>query len=138
MAELSIPDWSSELSVGNPQIDAQHRQLILLGQQAMELLHAPQPDARRFHQLLNDITDAVRLHFETEEAVLQANHYPLLGEHRAHHDRYIEQLTELLYDGTNGARNEAELARLTYELVVQHVVEEDLPLKAYMQPAGRH
>jgi hemerythrin-like metal-binding protein len=138
MAKFSIPDWSPEFSVGNPQIDAQHQQLTVLGQQALALLQLAQADARRFHQLLNDITDAVRLHFKTEETVLQANHYPLLREHRAQHDQFIEQLTSLLYDGTNGEVHEAELARLAYDLVVRHMVEEDLPLKAYMQPSGRH
>ncbi|MEN9903557.1 MAG: hypothetical protein RLZZ555_122 [Pseudomonadota bacterium] len=138
MAELNIPDWSSKLSVGNPQIDAQHRQLIVLGQQVLELLGASQPDARRFHQLLNDVTDAVRRHFETEEAVLQANHCPLLAEHRALHDQYTEDLTGLLYDGTNGVVHEEELARLIHDLVTVHLLEKDLPLKAYLKPTGRH
>ncbi len=73
MAALQIPDWSPELSVGHPQIDAQHRQLIVLGKQAIELLYAPQADARRFHQLLNDIADAANVtrgaiywHFENK------------------------------------------------------------------------
>jgi hemerythrin len=137
MAELSIPDWSPELSVGNPQIDAQHRQLVVLGQQAMELLDAPQAGAVRFHQLLNDITDAVRRHFETEEAVLRSNNCPQLDAHRALHDQYLERLTELLFEGTNGDFDRMGLARLIHQLVAEHVVREDLPLKAYMQP-GRH
>ncbi len=137
MARLRIPDWTPELSVGNPHIDAQHRLLVVLGRQVMELLDAPQADSGRFQQLINDIADAMRRHFETEEAVLAVNCCPALAEHRARHDQYIERMAELLFDGSNGDNDQAGLARLIHELVVEHVVEQDLPLKAYMKPSLR-
>ncbi|MEY5100146.1 MAG: hypothetical protein RJA36_2865 [Pseudomonadota bacterium] len=137
MADLRIPDWAPELSVGHPQPDAQHRQLISLGQQALELLDVPQADSGRFHQLLNDIADVMRRHFVAEEAVLQAKHCPALAEHRARHDQYLERLTELLYNGANGETDKVGLARLIHALVAGHVLEDDLPLKTYLQRTGR-
>ena len=137
MANLRMPDWGPDLSVGHPQLDAQHRGLIVLGQQVINLLDAPEAEAGQFHRLLNDIADAMRRHFVAEELVLKANRCPRLLEHRALHDQYLERLTELLYGGTNGITDKAGLARLIHELIDGHVRQQDLPLRAYMQPTGK-
>lgn len=121
------------MSVGNSLIDAQHQQLLGLGRQAIELLGAPVVDDARFHLVLNDITDATRQHFETEEAILKAHHCPVLAEHRAEHDRFLERLTELLFNGTLGVSDRAGLAQLVHELVTDHVLQRDVPLKDYMR-----
>ncbi len=132
MTISQMPEWSQAMSVGNVLIDAQHRQLLGLGRQALELLQAPVLDPVRFHALLNDIADATRQHFETEEAILQAHQCPFLDAHRAEHDRYRERLTELLFDGIFGAGDRDGLARLIHELITEHVLQRDVPLKEYM------
>jgi len=137
MTDLRMPDWGPDLSVGHPQLDAQHRGLITLGQQVIDLLDAPDTEAGQFHRLLNDVADAMRRHFLAEEAVLQANRCPKLMEHRALHDQYLERLTELLYGGTNGIADKAGLARLIHELIDAHVRQQDMPLRAYLQQGGK-
>ena len=132
MTISQMPEWSSEMSVGNVLIDAQHRQLLGLGQQALELLHSPTVDPVRFHAVLNDIADATRQHFETEEAILQSHQCPVLEAHRAEHDRYLERLTDLLFDGIFGAGDRDGLVRLIHELITEHVLQRDVPLKEYM------
>jgi len=133
MSLSSLPEWSDEMSVGNFLIDAQHRQLLGLGRQALELLQASALDRVRFHALLNDIADATRQHFDTEEAILQSHQCPFLDAHRAEHDRYRERLTELLFDGIFGAADREGLARLIHELITEHVLLRDVPLKDYMR-----
>ncbi len=137
MASLSMPDWGPDLRVGHPQLDAQHRGLILLGQQVVDLLDAPETEPGQFHRLLNDVADAMRRHFLAEEAVLQANRCPRLLEHRALHDRYLERMTELLYGTTTGVVDKAGLARLIHELIDGHVRQEDMALRSYFQPTGK-
>jgi hemerythrin len=126
-------DWEPSLSVGNPEIDRQHMRLLALGRQAAELLEREQFSSELFHMLLNDITDAAFQHFAEEEELLARNHCPTLQAHKAEHEKYLEQLTRVLYAGAIGEMDRAGLAQVLRDWMAHHLRATDLPAKAYMR-----
>lgn len=121
------------MSVGNALLDLQHRKLCGLGRRAIELLNAPVVDDNSFHLVLNDIVDVVRWRFKSEEARLESNQCPVYQEHRAEHDHYRQRLTRLLSDGAQGVIDRSGLAHLVHEMVTDHMLKRDIPLKDYMR-----
>jgi hemerythrin len=87
-------EWSDEYSVGIPQLDAQHRQIIdLLGEfkacvdgaEAGKLVAAA----------LNKVNAYARFHLEREELLLRVRGYPEYAGHKAEHDAYRQKVATL-------------------------------------------
>ncbi len=131
---LQLPPWTPALSVGHPQIDAQHRHLLTLGEQALALLHATDTPPAAFDRVLKDIAQATADHFDFEEGVLARNRCPTLSAHREEHAGYLERLAGILSLDVDGITDKRQLATLIHELVTTHVVDTDLPSAAYMTP----
>ena len=122
------------MSVGNPELDRQHRKLIELACQAIELVESGSGLRETFHRVLNDITDLAFQHFAAEEETLARNACPTLGEHKAEHDAFLEQLTRVLYQGSAGVEDRLALAQLMRDFTQHHLRETDLESKAYLRP----
>lgn len=91
MATLS---WSSALSVGNRQIDDDHKRLFEL----MDSLH----DAMRVGKantvlapILNELVSYTIEHFRREEQYMKRIGYADYADHKAEHDRFVAEVGEL-------------------------------------------
>lgn len=85
MAEL-IP-WSDRLSVGNPDMDEQHKQLIKL----INVLSAAKlqsKDAEYIEKILNELLNYANYHFVAEEALLTRNGCPHVNDHKREHEEF--------------------------------------------------
>lgn len=68
LLEIAPPAWTPSLSVGNVGIDEQHKKLLLLAQQVVQLINAPlSANAQQLHGLMNDIVDLAWKTVATEE-----------------------------------------------------------------------
>ena len=95
----NIPVWDPSLSVGNAELDEQHKLLLSLNQRATDLLtnKAGTHVRREFRHVLNEIVDLAEVHFAAEERILALNGCPNLAEHKTEHYQFIELLAELIY-----------------------------------------
>ncbi|HTN50785.1 MAG TPA: hemerythrin family protein [Anaeromyxobacter sp.] len=89
------------LLTGDPQIDAQHRELF---SRVDRLLHASRERRREeVARLIDYLGDYVVSHFAAEERIMEASRYPGLEAHRLEHRRFLEELgalrREFLADG---------------------------------------
>ena len=83
-------EWTSDIETGHPEIDEQHKRLLLLGQAAVELLSAEhKPDATQLQALI----DFAQEHFAFEEGLMRSAGYPEAEQHARDH---ASLLTELL------------------------------------------
>ena len=131
----ALPSWGPNLSVGNPELDRQHKKMLELARQTIELVESGSELRETFHRVLNDITDLAFQHFAAEEEVLARNGCPTLHEHKAEHDAYLEQLTRVLYQGSTGVDDRLALAQLMRDFTEHHLRETDLESKPYLRPA---
>lgn len=130
----SIPAWSDHLSVGNNHIDEQHKQLISLCARAADCVSAPTPEALQvFHDILNDLATLTSQHFYDEEDLLIKNGSPKLEAHIAEHNYYREMVVNLLVEGMSGLLDRAKLYQVANDYLIKHMLEMDLPDKAYLK-----
>jgi hemerythrin len=131
----TIPLWDASMSVGNAEIDEQHRQLLALNQRAAELIANTHGTHTRkeIRRVLNDIVDLVETHFAIEERMLSQNGCPNLAEHKAEHYRYIELLADLIHASMLKDLKSKKVASLLGEYIQHHLQEMDLGCREYLR-----
>jgi hemerythrin len=85
--------WTSTLSVGVHELDAQHRELFARVDRLLDaMLRNDRSEASR---LLAFLREYVVVHFAAEERLMEEAAYPDLQRHVAEHRRFAAQMREL-------------------------------------------
>lgn len=118
--------WRDIYSVNNPQIDAEHKQLFEIAQEAFEEVE-PKLIQKRIKEVLLDLYDYMKIHFEHEEAFMEEVKYPKIKEHKELHNRIITIINNFVKELPKLNENIAkkELARIIDIILVQHIIQED-------------
>lgn len=78
MDQLLFVEWQPSYSVGNQVLDDQHKNLLSLCKKAILCMSENSPEnVELFHDILGELSNYVRTHFNTEEALMKqvAIHY---------------------------------------------------------------
>lgn len=133
----AMMSWSETLSLGDPEIDEQHRTLFaLLNGLYNSLLDG---SARQRQSLLfSDLTAYTRLHFQNEERYFEQFGYPELEAHARAHKELTDRLSVFR------RRYEAGEADLTLELlrflgdwIIGHVMQMDMRYRSFFAEVVR-
>ncbi|MDP2620342.1 MAG: bacteriohemerythrin [Hyphomicrobiales bacterium] len=87
--------WSDDFLIGIAEIDFEHRRLV----EDVNRLHRQLLDEvgpRRIARTLGTIHARMQAHFALEEHVMLSNGYPHYPEHKAEHERLLDEYTELM------------------------------------------
>lgn len=90
---MAFIEWNDSLVVGHPRIDADHKKLVALVCRLYEAMQAGQGNAV-CARILGDLIAYTKTHFEMEEALMAANAYPRLAEHKAQHAKLVHDVME--------------------------------------------
>lgn len=135
METLNFTEWQPRFSVGNWVLDSQHKQLLSLCRQSIYCMGDESPDGiTQFHVILNDLSEYVEIHFQTEEVILKECNYPLLARHREEHVAYQEQLADFLKSATSGEINKEGLIHYLSHWWTEHILGSD---KQYVESIQR-
>lgn len=99
---MTLLEWREDFRIGIEEVDYEHRELIDLINQ----LHAALGDSRsgeRVAGFLGEILSSISAHFALEEKVMRARHYDALAEHKADHERLLDDLRDLMDGHAGGA-----------------------------------
>lgn len=143
MGHVDLPE---ELKLGVPAMDADHSRLTAL---SAEFLEAVQGDAgpARLCRVLGELIARTRVHFQSEETLMDRVGYPGLTKHKADHQRLLLE-AQTLYDrfvahGADpaaSAENERRLAEEAGEYLQQRLIEhvrgEDRGFRPYVMRLG--
>ena len=80
-------EWSNNLSIGNTNIDNDHKKLIKIYNDLIDLIELDR-NREEFAKILSKMTDYVLKHFKKEETYMQEFSYPKLTEHKQYHRDY--------------------------------------------------
>ncbi len=92
---MNTIEWSADYSVGDEEIDRQHRQLIVVINRLGELLRGGvDADGATARQIFDMLADYVTSHFAYEEQRMVDAGYPLdkVEAHRGEHRRILKSL----------------------------------------------
>jgi hemerythrin len=107
---MSLIEWREEFAIGIPEVDYEHQRLIEL----INAVHADLGTERsleRIDEFLGEIYARISAHFALEEKVMRARDYDQLADHKADHERLLDELREIMDDVQDrGALDESVLA----------------------------
>jgi hemerythrin len=103
-------EWKDEYSVGVPAVDHEHRELIEL----VNRLHqgpASQMPEDQVAVIFGDLFHAISAHFALEERFMRERGYDQATQHKADHERLLDELRDIMDDHQHGEGHSVE--RLT-------------------------
>lgn len=124
-------EWKSEWESGNKEIDAQHKELVELGNSLINMSLCNVDVEKTMHQLdrvLNHIVD----HFAAEEEIIKQAGYPNYEEHARIHKSLVKKALQLRKDYQNGKLNASSFFSFIVEdIIVGHMLKSDTDFFSY-------
>ena len=127
-------EWQDGWNCGVPVIDEQHRQLVRLGN---ELINLSLADGASDLQLaaLDKLLSHIRLHFIDEEKIVGESGYPDLPSHAANHAELIEEALHIREKYIAGEAQPALLFTfLVNRIVKDHMLSSDVQFFSWIFP----
>jgi hemerythrin len=104
---MALLHWRDEFNTGIPSVDYEHRQLFEIVNELHEKLRAGDIDG--VDAFLGALHDRIAAHFALEERVMRQLHYDGYGEHKADHERLLDEIRDLMEEHRAGDyRDDAE------------------------------
>jgi len=125
-------DWSDDLSVGIPAIDAEHRHSILLINQLNEAIIS-RMDIEVIKKRMQAVMDDAASHFSHEEEMFRRWGYPQAEEHAQKHVQAI-QFFQKIMSGFNRDTTEYEWIEAGLKVkqaLTGHMLAEDMKYREY-------
>ncbi len=128
LLEEDIPDlmpWGPKLALGIDEIDNQHKKLVFLINRlhkAMKLKKGNQ----KSEEILNELTEYTKFHFQYEEGLFEESDYPEIDEHLTIHNSLVEQVVEFKTQFEEGkASLTMDLMNFLNDWLKHHILEND-------------
>ncbi|MDR3411651.1 MAG: bacteriohemerythrin [Formivibrio sp.] len=87
-------NWTNDLSVGNTQIDSDHKQLVDLVNKLHDAMKSGKGNTV-LGEILADLIQYTSSHFKREEMLMQKINYAEFAEHKAEHTKLVGEVLEL-------------------------------------------
>ena len=113
-------EWDPSYSVGDPEIDIQHKGLFALANALDEQLSDDQLEL-----MLRELSKYAMNHFAAEEQLMLELAYPRRSQHVGHHNTLILQLKRLSRQDFKETRNIIALRDFIHEWLREHIMKED-------------
>ena len=94
---MALFTWNAQYALGNPQIDAEHKQLFALAEQLHHVMSTGAP-AESVGKVLASLIDYTKTHFSHEEQLMVRHQYPEYKAHKALHDELTDKVLALQRD----------------------------------------
>lgn len=128
--------WTNELSIGNINIDSEHKKLISVIDDLVDLVEL-NGSREKFAEILSNMTDYVLIHLRKEEKYMMKFGYPKLKEHIQYHRDYSYKVAmyniELL--GSNPP-DPNEIIEYLEEWWENHILNFDMDYEKYKNSIG--
>lgn len=128
-------EWTSDLSVGVPQIDWQHKELFKRVNDLLEAMRAGQ-GKKEVGKVVEFLRDYVVSHFGSEEELMRQNSYPSASGHKALHEKFVADFRLLEKSILSGDWNSSfviSLQRYLVDWLNNHIGKVDKDLGAFLR-----
>lgn len=126
-------EWNENLSIGVPEIDAEHKYLIVLVNNFFSQLEnglSPDKILRLFSHLIN----YTERHFKNEESIMEAIDFPDTMIHKSLHASLSESVSRLSERYINGEKvKTSELMNFLKKWIINHVTVDDKKIGDYIK-----
>jgi hemerythrin-like metal-binding protein len=129
---MALIDWRKEFEVGVAAVDHEHRELIQLINRLHDSMLSPRSDVT-VTQFLGEIYARINAHFALEERIMQDAGYDRFAEHKADHERLLEEIRDIMDDYEDRRRYDDDtLAARLEHWFTEHFKTHDARLHRYL------
>ncbi len=131
--------WDPTLVVGIPEIDEQHQELFRRLDALVESIRGGRSRDEVGHTLAF-LREYARSHFAAEEALMAAQGYPALPDHRAEHEAFAAELVTLDAERQRDGATASLIIRVNTQLtgwLRSHIYRTDRALVSWLQALPR-
>ena len=128
--------WRDTYALGHPVIDAQHKAMLNLSNDLLDLV-ASEAGAPRIDAAMGALLQHIRIHFSEEERILAGVGYPQLEVHQQAHRYLLEttaQMQQNLHQGETNFRSLLDF--LITRVVKEHLLQDDMAFKRWVSGQG--
>jgi len=129
---MKLLKWKDAYTMGEIEIDKQHKGLFKLSNEIYYLVEAGVDDNERFRELFMALTDYTIDHFIYEEMYIQEEGFPGLEEHIVQHLEFSNRLRDICV-GINKETHIADIGEFVTTWLVDHVIHEDMKYKKFVE-----
>src|ERR1035437_8156656 len=131
MEKLERMRWSDELSIGNVNVDKDHKKLIEIYNDLVDLIELDR-NREEFAIILSKLTDYTLTHFRKEEDYMQKFSYPNLSEHKNYHCDFMYKVAMFNVDllSTNPPDPKG-IINFVDKWLSQHIMKNDADYEKY-------
>jgi hemerythrin-like metal-binding protein len=130
---MTLLQWRDEYRIGIAEVDHEHQELIGL----INDLHATLGVDRtsgRIEEFLGEIHARISAHFALEEKDMQARWYPEFNQHKADHERLLDEIRDLMDEQSeSGVLDEEDFSRRLAAWFGDHFRTYDARLHTFMR-----
>ena len=92
---MSLIAWRDDFTIGLPDVDHEHRELITMINALLESL-GPVADVERVVAALGEIHARIAAHFALEEREMRRLNYVSTAEHKDDHERLLDDILDIM------------------------------------------
>ena len=126
--------WEESMSVGDEQLDREHRELVDIVNQIGESITSG--TSREHGALINQLLNLTRNHFHNEEQELARTGYPEVESHTREHQRLMERIVTLLRNDNRDGISPQLLVQVR-EWVIDHFLDHDRSYASFLKDRRR-
>ncbi|HIV49724.1 bacteriohemerythrin [uncultured Helicobacter sp.] len=119
-----LPEWSSEYSVHNQTIDAEHRKLFELAHR-VEAAANKATNRSEVKEILAEFFNYMRVHFAHEEEYMKSIGYPELPNHKEIHKEFTRNVASLVKNSHSINDLKENLLIIARDWLIGHIMQED-------------
>lgn len=126
--------WNDLYLIGNKLIDLQHKKLFEIADRLYMLLQQTSHSKTDLKDILDDLSDYVKYHFNCEESFMEEIHYPFIRSHKQQHQKITERITANIQDFENGIDIDSEqLYLFVSQWLIDHIMLIDKQVALYVK-----
>ena len=104
---MSLIEWKEQYSLGVAEVDHEHRELIDLINELYEIVSSENSDLA-VADFLGELYTRISAHFALEEKVMRDSNYDEYDDHKADHERLLDDIRDLMDDYEDGVYVDVE------------------------------
>lgn len=121
---MALVEWNQALTVGIPEIDYQHRNLVSMLNALHKSIEAGDPK-KDLGEILEELDLYVTNHFATEERLMERINYEFILQHKAEHRRLAETVQQQRADFLRGEASADDLLQFLIRWLLNHIAGAD-------------
>jgi hemerythrin-like metal-binding protein len=134
--DFSNYNWMENLSIGNPDIDYDHKKVLEIINDLVDLIENKRSRVE-FARILSKMTDYSLTHFKHEENYMLDLGFPQLNAHRKHHLNYVYKVSMYNHNSAgNNPPDPSEVVSFLKNWWENHILKEDSLYEIYRKESN--